>query len=238
MSSELILRFGQRKLQCRVERGERRHIRITVEPDLTIHVRAPRTIGSDQVRALVAKRAAWIARALEKQERYHPLPSPKNYISGETFVYLGRQYRLKVVAGADKPAKLQGPFLFVHVKNAGKEQVRRKVENWYRDRAGEAFARHLLRCHAIAGRHGVPLPHISIRTLKRRWGSCSAAGHITLNVKLVQVPVQCLEYVIMHELCHLRQHNHGREFFSLLTRCQPDWRTRKEILAALRFANM
>jgi predicted metal-dependent hydrolase len=104
------------------------------------------------------------------------------------------------------------------------------VNTWYRKRAHETLGRYLEKCYAIASRHGVAEPVLTIRTMPRRWGSCSLKGRITLNLNLVKAPVHCIEYVIMHELCHLKYHDHSKSFYSLLTRCQPDWRHRKEIL--------
>jgi predicted metal-dependent hydrolase len=226
-----VIDFGTRKITYNLHRENRKRLRIVVAPDLTVDVFAPATANEDQIQDAVMKKAAWIASKLDALERYHPLPAPKKYISGETFIYLGRQYRLKVEQGPRRPAKLAGRFLWVWIEDRKDTQsVGKKVDSWYRKRAHETLGRYMERCYAIASRHGVPEPVLLIRTMRRRWGSCSPQGRITLNLNLVKSPVHCIEYVIMHELCHLKYHNHSTSFYSLLTRCQPDWRKRKEEL--------
>jgi predicted metal-dependent hydrolase len=189
------------------------------------------------VLSAVRKKAPWISQKLDKLASYHPLPAPRQYISGETLVYLGRQYQLKVEEGKKQPAKLQGRYLNVQVENRSKRQdVKRAVDHWYRKRSQHTLGRYLARCQAVTHRHGLPEPKLMIRRMQRRWGSCSPAGRITLNLKLVQVPVHCIEYVIMHELCHLKHPNHSKAFYALLTRCQPDWRKRKAVLDRFRLS--
>ena len=223
--------FGTRKITYNLHQQDRKRMRIVVSPELTVDVFAPASANEEQIEAAVMKKAAWIAGKLDALERYHPLPAPKKYISGETLVYLGRQYRLKVENGHEQPAKLVGRFLKVWVQNKKNTQgIKNTVDAWYRKRAHETLGRYMEKCYAIASRHGVHEPVLMIRTMRRRWGSCSPKGRITLNLTLVKAPVHCIEYVIMHELCHLKFHNHSKAFYSLLTRCQPDWRHRKEIL--------
>lgn len=232
-----IIDFGSRKIPYRLHRADRKHLRIVVSPKLTVDIFAPHSASDEQVRAAIKKKAPWIVRTLDKLEGYHPLPTPKRYLSGEPFVYLGRQYRLKVEIGSKQPTKLLGRFLWVWVEDKNDAQsVKRSVEAWYRKRAHETLGRYMEKCYRIASRHGVPEPAVVIRLMRRRWGSCSPSGRITLNANLVKVPVHCIEYVIIHELCHLKKHNHSKAFYSLLTRCMPDWRQRKEILDRFRLS--
>ena len=234
-SANHVIQFGARQIPCRLHRADRKHLRVVVSPELTVDVFAPKTASDEQVRVAVQKKAPWVARTLDKLETYHPLPTPKRYISGETLVYLGRQYRLKVKNSAKQPAKLLGRFLWVWVEDKTDAQnVKRAVDAWYRKGGRETLGRYMEKCYAIASRHGVPEPLLMIRAMRRRWGSCSPSGRITLNLNLVQVPVHCIEYVIMHELCHLKHHNHSKAFYSLLSRCQPDWRQRKGTLDRVR----
>jgi hypothetical protein len=229
--------FGERKIAFDLHRNGRKRLKIVVTPELAVEVFAPYDATQDQVLSAVRKKAPWISQKLDKLASYHPLPAPRQYISGETLVYLGRQYQLKVEEGKKQPAKLQGRYLNVQVENRSKRQdVKRAVDHWYRKRSQHTLGRYLARCQAVTHRHGLPEPKLMIRRMQRRWGSCSPAGRITLNLKLVQVPVHCIEYVIMHELCHLKHPNHSKAFYALLTRCQPDWRKRKAVLDRFRLS--
>ncbi|MDA3925287.1 MAG: SprT family zinc-dependent metalloprotease [Kiritimatiellae bacterium] len=234
MKSELeqhVTQFGGRCITYVLYRTDRKNVRVVVEPDLSVVVYAPFGVSAEEIELAVEKRAGWIARTLVKVDSYHPLPTPKQYISGETFVYLGRQYRLKVDKNASGTTKLVGKYLHVSAADAlNYGDIQKKVDDWYREHAITVFDRYLSKCYAVASRHGVPKPILCVRNMKRRWGSCAASGRITLNLGLVLVPVHCIEYVIMHELCHLKHHNHSKAFYRLLTQCLPDWPKRKEVL--------
>ena len=231
------IQFGSRQFNFALHWSDRKRLRIVVSPDLSVDVFAPVSAGDEQVHAAVKKKAPWIAKKLDLMEAFHPLPSPKRYVTGETFVYLGRQYRLKVEEEKRKPTKLSGRFLWICVpEKFDTKIVKQAFDAWNRKRAHETLNRYLQKCHIIASRHGIQEPVLTIRTMQKRWGSCSPKGRITLNIKLTQVPVHCIEYVIMHELCHMKHPNHSKAFYTLLGRCMPDWRTRKATLDRFRIS--
>ena len=167
-SAQHIIDFGSRKIPYRLHRADLKHLRIVVSPELTVDIFAPQSASDEQVRAAIKKKTPWIVRTLNKLECYHPLPTPKRYLSGETFVYLGRQYRLKVENGSQQPAKLLGRFLWVWSEDkTGAQSVKRSVEAWYRKRAHETLGRYMEKCYSIASRHGVPEPSV-MSIVKRR----------------------------------------------------------------------
>jgi hypothetical protein len=228
------LAFGSRRIAFRLCREPRQRLRIVVTPDMKVEVHAPARVDEERVLAAVRARLPWIARTLDRVEQFQPLPAPRRYVSGETFRCLGRQYRLRIRAGIRQPLKLSGQFLELAVpRGTAPDAVRRAVEAWYRRRAREVFARCLEKWGGVAKRHGVPDGPWGLRTMRRRWGSCSATGRLTLNTALVQAPLHCVEYVIVHELCHRKRPSHDRTFQSLLGRILPDWQRRKDLLARL-----
>jgi predicted metal-dependent hydrolase len=227
-----LLHYGGLTIPFQVEYRRRKHLAITVHPELRLEVSAPEGSALAQVLARVDRRAAWIVRQWRFFEQYQPAQPGPRYLSGETHRYLGRQYRLKVYEGSPEGVKLIGRFL--HLRTTRREdgdRVRSLLEAWYRTHAKRVFAQRLEGClESTRSLNLATAPNLVIRKMAKRWGSCTKAGNILLNLDLVRVPVHCIDYVITHELCHLKALNHGKEFYRLLARCMPDWEARKRRL--------
>lgn len=206
---------------------------ITVKPDLSVTVVAPHDASPDAVDQRVQRRSAWIAKQRAAFTRLHPLPVPRAYVSGESHLYLGRQYRLRVLPGPGA-VRLAPPYLEVRVLGRRTTNlVAQALFSWYHSRARQVFSRRLL---AIGSSHRWLLhdqPTVRIRPMGCRWGSCGPTGIITLNPLLVMAPVSCIDYVIVHELAHRMELRHSRRFYALLNRAIPGWRAVKERLNRL-----
>jgi len=147
----------------------------------------------------------------------------REYVSGETVFYLGTRYALKVIlSDVEQHVKMVRGQVRVTTYDAAAAAVKAELARWYRDRAAHVLARRLL---AVSGplRWVVETPSWTIREMKTQWGSCSPSGTIILNPHLVKTPTRCIDYVILHELCHLKEHNHSRQFYRLLKHAMPDW---------------
>lgn len=226
--------FGGEIIPFRLTFRTRSKLAITVHPDRQVEVVAPASSDIDQVLERVRKRGAWIFRQRRYFEQFQPLPTPRRYISGETHLYLGRQYRLKVVADEKESVALRGRFIYVHAKDReNTERIDRLMNGWYRQHAENIFRQRLAKCYQRARRHGIPSPSLVVRRMAKRWGSCTRSGNVLLNTSLVMAPLLCIEYVIMHELCHLKYLDHSDDFYRLLSACMPDWRRWKERLDAI-----
>lgn len=223
--------FGKERINFSVRRSSRQRLRVAVHPDMSVLVDAPGNREIDEIIERVRAKAGWILRQQEFFSNYIPKQPKKCYVSGETFCYLGRQYRLKVVEGSPQKVLLRGRYLWVYsLDTSDCARTKQLVERWYRHRASELFEKRLDRWEDSLKRYDVKRPEVRIRRMKRRWGSCSPQGKILLNTELAKAPVHCVDYVIVHELCHLKHPNHSRAFFVMLSKLLPDWKQRKERL--------
>lgn len=228
----LVLPYGDRRIRCEVRRSKKRakrSVAIHVEPDGRVLVDAPLLAANAEIRLAVTRRLAWVYRRVCEAEKRLRLITPREYVSGETVLYLGRRYRLKVVSQSESGAWLRRGYLEVGVPSRSPQAVRKELEQWLRRRAKEVLPQRLSKASERL-RWVEKTPPVSIRQMSRQWGSCSPKGRIALNVGLVRVPTECIDYVLLHELCHLRVHNHGRSFYRLLDMHLPDWRRIKDRL--------
>lgn len=206
-------------------------VAIHVEPDARVLVDAPDTAPLAEVLTAVKKRARWISQHVgaAKARLAHVLP--REYVSGESLHYLGRRYRLKVIVNAEAAdeARMSGAFITVTGTEHTQTSIKSALDTWYRQRARELFADRLA---AVAAplRWVKQLPPTRLQFMTVQWGSCSPTGRITLNPLLVKAPRECIDYVLLHELCHLLHHNHSPKFYRTLDRHMPNWRSVKEKL--------
>lgn len=199
-------------------------IAIHVEPNGCVKVDAPPSTPLADVLASVRKRSRWISQHVSAAKTRLAHVLPREYVSGESIHYLGKRYRLKVIveAGVEPRAKLLGAFVMVSVPNHDAALIRVCLDTWYRDRAREVFQARLL---VVAE----PLPWVRehpqfrLQFMRRQWGSCSPSGRLTLNPWLVAAPREAIDYVLLHEMCHLKHHHHGSAFYRTLSRYLPDW---------------
>lgn len=211
--------------------ASRQTLAIEVHPDSRVLVRAPVDCPEALIAERVQKRAAWISRQLAEFERYRPRTPARQYINGESHLYLGRQYRLKLAEGDSASVKLTRGRLLVSLPGEREpERVKALLHRWYLDRARAVFTEVL--DASLLHFKGVEQPRLIVRAMQSRWGSLSHAGTMTLNLNLVRAPRPCIEYVVTHELCHTRHRDHDARFFKLLGHVMPDWEQRKQRLEA------
>lgn len=209
----------------------RRTTRIVVDPDGRVEVRTGPSRSGASIDDFVRKKARWIIRQQDYFDSLRPRDPARKYISGETIRYLGRQYRLCVRHSPVESVRLVGGYLNVVTSDTSdRSRVRLLVRSWYRDRAASLFTRKADECLSRFSGHGIDAPDLQVRWMTRRWGSCTKSGRLILNPLLVLAPVDCVEYVIVHELCHLKHQNHGPNFYRLMSTVMNDWRRRRERL--------
>jgi predicted metal-dependent hydrolase len=224
--------FGQTEIFYLVNYCERKTLAIHVYPDGQVIVDAPMTASNQAIAEKVKKKAPWIFKQKFQFESYPPALPQRQYVSGETHRYLGRQYRLQINQGIMEQVKLMHGRLNVDTTSPDNtEKVRRLLQEWYRLRAKVVFSERYDFCIRQVAKLGIEHQKgFQLRFMPKRWGSCTNQGNIILNPELIAAPKDCIDYVITHELCHLKERNHSQAFYKLLTVVMKDWELRRKRL--------
>lgn len=229
-----------------IRSGRCRFIKILVSSSDSVEVRVPPRVSSKAAHAFVEQQAEWILKTLAKQSK-KPRLSPLKYATGETLYYLGKPYLLEVAHSVWKSVMREEGVLRVTLGDiSNTARVKELVEGWFFSQAEKVLAKYLAEALERFGsriRHAkCPLEmrsaaqpkglRLTVRAMKTRWGSCSRGGHITLSVELMHAPRRLVDYVIVHELCHLAHLDHSPAFYFQLAQCLPDWDERRRELEA------
>jgi predicted metal-dependent hydrolase len=223
--------YGKDSIEFSFFHVNRKTLEIAVHPDQAVVVKAPPGIEIEEIQKRVVKRAAWIMKQRAFFRQFEPRTPVRRYIGGETHLYLGRHYRLRIGIGDHEAVKLIRGFFEVQVQGCiSSEKVKCLLEGWYREKATRRFHESLNRCWPYVEKYSSLKPKLQIKHMCKRWGSLSANGRLTLNTDLIRAPGECIDYVVVHELSHLRYDNHGPEFYKFLDKVMPNWEKRKHRL--------
>lgn len=219
-----IIKYGSQQIEFQLKYSDRKTLGITVKPDLSVIVSAPSNASLHSIKAKIIKKAGWIIKHQNYFESFHPLTPQRKYVNGESHLYLGRQYRLKIKKSLRSEVKISSGFMIVGLNNHfDKSAVQKTIETWYKERAEIIFNTILENRKQDLTKKNIPIKPLTIRFMKRRWGSCTVSKRIIINTSLIKAPKKCIEYVIIHEMCHLKHPNHGKSFYSLQSKLMPDW---------------
>lgn len=225
---EQELKYGSTVISFSLIYDERKTLGIKVYPDKSVHVVAPTDSSIEKIEEKVRSKAAWIIRQQDFFMSFHPITPPRKYVSGETHLYLGRQYRLKVIESKNPKVKLQGGNIIVETKDRNdSSRIEKQLRKWYKTKADFHFNKLFEEQLPVAKTFYSGTPTLKYRWMDKRWGSCDSKAQVHLNLELIKAPKKCIEYVIVHELCHLVHLNHSTAFFVLLDKLLPDWRATK-----------
>ena len=222
-------------LAFRLVRSARKSLGLYVFRDGSVLVRAPSRINLAEIYLFLRDRWQWLQ---EKRTAFadEPTPVPVRYEDGVRFLHGGQWYTLRLKLGASQRIAVEGDELRVQLpldKLEDQTDIEAAIRRWQRREADRVFPERLAVCHAVLRELRLQVPPLKVRRMKSRWGSCSSKGVITLNLELVRMPLDCIDYVVIHELCHLVEFHHGAAFYALQERFMPDWKERKARLQVL-----
>ena len=232
-----VVELGSKVIEYDVVRTDRKTVGINIDPEKGMVVRSPEELTDEEIEEVIENKSSWILEKLDKVAEIKPKPSPKEFLSGEKLPYLGKRYRLKVKARdnisnvnvklfrgkfmIDYPAELQGR------EDERKEAIREELISWYRERAEIKIKE---RVDKYKDKLDVEPNMVKVKKQKKRWGSCSSKNNLNFNWKIIMAPMTMVDYVIVHELTHLKHPNHSKDFWKTVEAIIPDYEERREWL--------
>lgn len=215
------IQYGSTVINYDIQFVQRKTLGIWVNPNGTVSLKVP--IGStlEQIRQKIYKKGSWILQQKRFFESFGIPTTERRYVSGESHLYLGRQYMLRVKVGNLNAVHCQSNIIEIECRKKNDAGI--LLQTWYRQRANIKFQEYAQPIIEKFSVYGVKPRSLSIKNMDKRWGYCTIDGHIFLNPRLICAPKCCIEYVITHELCHLVYRSHSKDFYMLLTKEMPHW---------------
>ena len=234
MITQDSIQFGEKTIDYDIVYSDRRkNATLSVYPLKTVEISVPENLERERIQKLVRNKAQWVMTQILWFDEIVQTDSIKENVNGESYLYLGRQYRLKIIKNDEKPqARLEGKYLTVTLPEKTPESrekaiVKAAIWKWYRQ---EANVRMQEAIKTYSTKLGIKEPHFTIKNQHKRWGSCTEKNVLNFNFRISMAPVSLLNYVVAHEMCHINHKHHSGKFWEGLRTIMPDYEERKERL--------
>ncbi len=224
------IQYGTTKIKFRLHYSSRKTLGVEVHPNRSVQVIAPEGANYSRILKKVEEKAPWIQKQIRKYSKIENVETEREFVSGENVFYLGRQYRLKVRIGKPKVRLIEKYLMLTIPDKSDKKQAEELIDNWYNERAVKVISNRFARFQYISDKEKIKVNKVAIKKLEKRWGSCTKLGTISFNINLIKTPINCIDYVIVHELCHLKHLNHSPKFYKMLMKYFPKWEEAKSRL--------
>ena len=228
--------YGDHEYQYHLIQEERKTLRLTVYPNLKIVLYAPLDHPKEKIESFLKRKYLWITKQVKDLKRLQRDSSPREYISGTSVLYLGRQYKLVINKANQDLVHFESGKIIVETTSKVCDSLRNKelLERWYIERAESIFR---ARYKQMLKKFNYDfIPELSLRKMQKRWGSFLSKKKVLLNPELIKASKECIDYVIIHELCHMKHQDHSVAYYRFLSSKCPNWKAIKDQLE-LRFSS-
>lgn len=231
-----VIELNHRQIEYELQRKPVKNLNLRIKPDGSVFLSANETVSAASIEEFLREKTEYILKAIDyyaEIERY--APKAKQYIDGESFRVLGRDQRLVVIKGKSNSVSSDGVHLTLSVKSTDDYALKqRTIDRWLQRRCKDTIRELCENAYPKFQKYGVAFPELRYRNMVSRWGSCQPKrGVLTFNYLLIEAPVSCIEYVVVHEFTHFLCPSHSKEFYTLLSTFMPDWQERKQVLEHL-----
>ena len=227
MNTESTLQIGQ--VQATLQKKDIKHMYIGVyPPNGDVRIDVPHTTNEDVIRVFTASKLPWIKKQ-QKKFRQQERETPRQYISGESYYYLGQQFRLNVITHDAKKIVKKAKSIELHIpKDSSLNQKQKLLETWYREELSQLIEKSIKKWST---KTKIKVNEFRIKKMKTKWGTSNQqAKRIWLNLELIKRPTKCIDYIVLHEIIHLKEREHNKQFYDLLEKYMPTWKEQKQEL--------
>jgi len=227
---KLFIDTDNRRIDFNVQYRSRKTLSIQIDPSGKVLVIAPKGLSQEVIKEMISSKSKWILKKLEELKEIGYKPKSKRFEDGEAFMYLGKEYPLKVEIDDNikKPeiVVLQEK-IYIRTPADDKNLMRIAMEKWYREMC---LVKIIERVEHYKGIIGKEPTKIRVKEQKKRWGSCTSKKHVLFNWRCIMAPIDIVDYIVVHEMCHLIQMNHSKAFWGLVESILPDYKERRDWL--------